>query len=145
MSYAADTNFKGKSHELELHWPRGCIAESCVLQRNIWVKFNENRSKGSGDMERTEKWRGFSLSIVCCQIWYSNGIGSHLRGYIIWPWRLTLTLSLQTRFMGSAHCPTVTDIWVKLTINRSKGSENIERTQNWRVNPTTLKCDLDLE
>ena len=25
----------------------------CLTVRNIWVKFNENRSNGSGDMERT--------------------------------------------------------------------------------------------
>ena len=47
--------------------------------------------------------------------------------------------------MGSAHSLTERDIWVKLTINRSKGSEDIERTEDLRVNPTTLKCDLDLE
>ena len=32
--------------------------------------------------------------------------------------------------MGSAHRLAERDIWVKLTINRSKGSEDIERTQN---------------
>ena len=26
-----------------------------LTERNIWVKFNENRSKGTGDMERTGK------------------------------------------------------------------------------------------
>ena len=26
----------------------------CLTKRNILVKFNENRSKGSGDMERTQ-------------------------------------------------------------------------------------------
>ena len=32
--------------------------------------------------------------------------------------------------MGSAHCLTERDIWMKLTINHSKGSEDIEWTQN---------------
>ena len=41
----------------------------------------------------------------------------------------TLTLSLQTRFIGSVHRLTERDIWVKLTINCSKGSNDIERTQ----------------
>ena len=43
---------------------------------------------------------------------------------------MTFTLSLQTLFMGSAHCLTERDIWVKLTINHSEGSEDIEWTQN---------------
>ena len=34
------------------------------------------------------------------------------------------------RFLGSAHRLTERDIWVKLTINSSKGSEASERTQN---------------
>ena len=29
----------------------------CLTKRNIRVKFNENRSKGSGDMERTRNLR----------------------------------------------------------------------------------------
>ena len=32
--------------------------------------------------------------------------------------------------MVSAHRLTERDIWAKLTINRSKGSEDIERTQS---------------
>ena len=31
---------------------------------------------------------------------------------------------------GTAHRLTERDIWVKLTINRSKGSEDIERTKD---------------
>ena len=34
--------FKGKSHG----------STYSLTERNIWVKFNENRSKGSGDMKR---------------------------------------------------------------------------------------------
>ena len=26
----------------------------CLTERNIWVKFNENHTKSSGDMERTQ-------------------------------------------------------------------------------------------
>ena len=29
-----------------------------LTERNTWVKFNVNRSKGSGDMVRTQKWYG---------------------------------------------------------------------------------------
>ena len=47
--------------------------------------------------------------------------------------------------MGSEHRLIERDILVKLSINFSKGSEHIERTQNLRVNSATLKCDLDLE
>ena len=44
--------------------------------------------------------------------------------------KVDLALSMRTRFMGSAHRLTERDGWVKLTINRSKGSDIIERTQN---------------
>ena len=29
-----------------------------LIERNIWVKFNENCPKGSGDMERTQLFSG---------------------------------------------------------------------------------------
>ena len=29
-----------------------------LTEKNIWVKFNENRLKGSGDMAPTQNWRG---------------------------------------------------------------------------------------
>ena len=44
--------------------------------------------------------------------------------------KVDLDLESAARFMGSAHRLTEREIWVKLTINRSKGSEDIERTQN---------------
>ena len=34
-------------------------------------------------------------------------------------------------YPGSAHCLTERDIWVELAINRSTGSEDIERAQNY--------------
>ena len=36
-------------------------------------------------------------------------------------------------------------IQVKSNENRSKGSGDMEQTQNSRVNPLTFNCDLDLE
>ena len=35
---------------LSLH-SRVMSSAHCLTERNIWVKFNENRSKGFGDME----------------------------------------------------------------------------------------------
>ena len=57
---------------------------------------------------------------------------------------MTLALSLQTRFMGSAHRLTERNIWVNFIVNRSNGSGDIEWTQDGWVDPMTLKCDLDL-
>ena len=74
-----------------------------LTERNIWVKFNENQFKGSGDMEMTR---------------YSR----------VNP----LTLSLSSWVMGSAHRLTERNICVKFNENRPKGSGDIERTQNSR-------------
>ena len=45
--------------------------------------------------------------------------------------------------MGSAHCLTEINIWVKLNENRSKGLEDMEHTPNSRVKPMNLNCDLE--
>ena len=45
--------------------------------------------------------------------------------------------------MNSAHCLTERNIWVKFNENRPKGSGDMERTRNSRVNPLTLTCDLE--
>ena len=45
--------------------------------------------------------------------------------------------------MCSPHWLTERNVWVKFKENRPKGSGDMERTQNSRVNPLT--CDLDLE
>ena len=47
--------------------------------------------------------------------------------------------------MSSAQHLTEINIWVKFNENRSKGSADMEQAQISRVNPMTLKCDLDLE
>ena len=63
------------------------------------------------------------------------------------PMTLKVDLDLESADpdMGSAHRLTERIIWFKLTINRLNGSEDIKRIQNRRINPTTLKCDLDIE
>ena len=37
----------------------------CLTERNVWVKFNENRSKASGGMERTKNSRIYNLTLTC--------------------------------------------------------------------------------
>ena len=56
-----------------------------------------------------------------------------------------LDLSLYIPFIGPTHCLTERNIWVKLHENRPKGSGDMERTRNSKVNHLTLTCDLDLE
>ena len=48
--------------------------------------------------------------------------------------KVTLTLSLRSRVIGSAHGLTERNIWVKLNKNRLKGSGGKERTGNSMVN-----------
>ena len=74
------------------------------------MKFNENHSKGSRDMDRTRNSR-------------------------INPMTLNCDPSQHSRVMGSAHRLTVRNIWVKFNENRLKGSRDSERTQNSKVNP----------
>ena len=45
--------------------------------------------------------------------------------------------------MGSTHHLTERNLWVKFNENHSKGSGDMERTRNSRVNPMNLKCDLE--
>ena len=47
--------------------------------------------------------------------------------------------------MGSAPPLTEINILVKFNENLLKGLGEMEHTGNSRVNPMTLKCDLDLE
>ena len=51
---------------------------------------------------------------------------------------MTLTLSLCSRVINSAHCLTERIIWLKFNENRPMGYRDMERTQNSRVNPLTL-------
>ena len=45
----------------------------------------------------------------------------------------------------SAHRLTERNSWVKFNENNTKGSEDMERTQNWTINPITFKYEYDLE
>ena len=36
-----------------------------LIERNIWVKFNENCSKGSGDLERKQNPWVNSMTLAC--------------------------------------------------------------------------------
>ena len=58
---------------------------------------------------------------------------------------MTLTLSLCSRVIDSAYYLTKRNIWVKFNDNNIKGSGDMERTRNSRVNPLTLTFDLNLE
>ena len=44
--------------------------------------------------------------------------------------------------MGSAHCPTEVNIWPKFRENPPRGKGDAEWTQNSRLKPVTLNCDL---
>ena len=37
----------------------------CLTKRSIWVKFDENRHRGSGDMEQTRNSRVNPLTLTC--------------------------------------------------------------------------------
>ena len=47
--------------------------------------------------------------------------------------------------MSSAHHLTEANIWPKFKENPSRGIGDMERTQNSRLKPMTLTCDLDFE
>ena len=94
-----------------------CVMGSAhrLTKANIWLKFHENLSKGSGDMERTR-----------------DG----------WPSIVTLTLSLHRWFIGSTHHLTKANIWPKF--NKAVWMA-MEQPQNSRLKLVTFNCDLDLE
>ena len=60
------------------------------------------------------------------------------------PSSVTLTLSLHILEIGSAHRLTERNIWVKFNEHLFKGSADMERTRNRRLNPMNMKCGLDL-
>ena len=64
------------------------------------------------------------------------------QGSNLWPSTVTLTLSPQGWVMGSAHCPTEVNIWPKFKVNPPRGKGDTERSQNSRLKPVTLNCDL---
>ena len=92
---------------------------SALTEANIWPKFKENPSRGKDDMEPTPNSRLKLLAFNC-----------------------DLTLSPQGWVMGSAHCPTEVNIWPKFRENLLRGKGDTERTQNSRLKPLTLNCDL---
>ena len=47
-----------------------------TTKRNIWAKFHENGSNGSGDMERTRNSRANPLTLTC-------DLESRLLGYVL--------------------------------------------------------------
>ena len=55
---------------------------------------------------------------------------------------MTLTLSLCSLVIGSAHYLTKRNIWMKSNENSLKGPGDMEKTQNSMINPLTLTCDL---
>ena len=81
------------------------------------MNINENRSKGSRDMNGHET-KGKSFDLEVC---------------------------LHNLVIDSAFCLTERNIGVKLNENRSKDSGYIERTINSMVNPMTLTCDIDID
>ena len=44
--------------------------------------------------------------------------------------------------MGSAHCPTEANVRPKFRENLPRGKGDTEWTQNSRLKPVTLNCDL---
>ena len=56
---------------------------------------------------------------------------------------MTLTLSMYSQVIGSAHFLTERNIWMEFNENGLKGSGDMDRTQNSRVNPMTLTCDFE--
>ena len=130
MTLECDLNLSPRS------WIMGFAQSQPV--KNIWVRFNENISKGSGDMERTRsvtlrlrsrvmdsahRLTGGTFGSSLVKI--VRGIQEICSGHEIpWPWSVTLTLNLDSWERNN---------WVKMNENRSKGWVDIERAWNSRV------------
>ena len=105
-----------------------------LTKANIWPKFHENLSKGSGDMEWTRKRRmtfncdldlesallSLVLHIISLRRTFDPNLtrqsewqwsGFKIQGPNWWPLILTLTLSQHSWVMGSAHYLTEANIW----------------------------------
>ena len=121
------------------------------------TKVYENLSKGSGDMEQTRKCYGRTDGRTDGQTQFDQSLekilpgvkeiqsGHEIQGSNPWPWTVTLTLSRHGWVLDSAHHLTKVNIWPKFKENPSTGIKDTERTQNSRLKPMTLTCDLDLE
>ena len=127
---------------LSLHcWVMGSAHH--LTKANIWPKFNKYLSKGWGDMEWTWNSRlelmTFTVTLTLSRYAWVMGSAHHLslrqtfdqhlkkilpgvkeiwsrhqiQGSNLWPSTVTLTLSPQGWVMGSAHCPTEVNIWLK--------------------------------
>jgi len=58
---------------------------------------------------------------------------------------VTLTLNQPWSNLGTPHRLIILDICAKLFVNPTRGSKDIERTQNTVIQCLNLDCDLDLE
>jgi len=56
---------------------------------------------------------------------------------------MTLTLNRPWSKIGTAHRLIILDICAKLFVNPTRGSKDIERTQNTVIQCLILNCDLD--
>ena len=87
-----------------------------LTERIIWAMFTENLIIGQGFL------------------------GHRIQGYIPWPWRVTVTLSLRSWVIGSAHSLTERN-----TLMKCKGIRKYWVYAIWRVNHMTLNSDCDFE
>ena len=141
-------------------------------EANIWPKLKENPSRAKGDIEWTRN-SGLKLVTLNCYLvlassWLSYGFctsshrwtfdqslekilpgvkekqsGHKIQGSNPWPWNVTLTRR-HGWVIDSAHRLTKVSIWPKFKENPSTGIGDTERTQNSRLKPVTLNCDLDI-
>ena len=143
-----------------------------LTKANIWPKFNKavwmamERPQNSRlkqvtfncdlDLESAKLGYGFCTSSLwgkhltkrlkkilpgVKEIWSRHQI----QGSNSWPSTVTLTLSPQGWFMGSANCPTEVNIWPTFKENPSRGKGDMEPTPNSRLKLVTFNCDLDLK
>ena len=120
---AMDSKCKAKTGDLQL-WPWVSIAELWVLH------IISLRQTFDQCLKKILTW--------VKEIWSRHQI----QGSNSWHSTVTLTLSPQGWAMGSAHCPTEVSIWPKFRENPPRGKGDTERTQNSRLKPVTLNCDL---
>ena len=117
---------QGLTHDLKV-WPWVCIAISWVLHTvSLRVTFGWSLMKIIWNIQ--EIWSGHKLKGK-----------SHDLEVWTWPWVcIAESWVLHTVSLWG-------NIWAKLNENHWKGSGDTEQARNSRVNPMTLKCDLNLE
>ena len=101
---------------LTLSWPgwKKSLASS-LTELDIWVKFNENPSRGKGNEENQ------SITFTC-----------------------DLDLEAVCWVIDSAYCLTKPNIWPTFYGNPSMGKGDMERTRNLRLEPVIFNYDLTL-